>query len=225
LLTTPDTWVHLVMSRSQEKFQAVLFDLDGVLIDSYDAWFHQFQQTLRYFGYGAVSEEEFRRHWGQSTEDDIRLFMPGMTLDAIRQYFYDHYDAYVKYLRLEANAVEVLGTVREYGLRVGCVTNSHRDIVVKTLKHFSMESCFDTIITADDVRMPKPQPEMIIMACHALAVLPRNTVFVGDTETDLKAAAGAGCVFVGYRIDAETRIDNLLELLSWFRKLVSKSIV
>jgi len=213
------------MSRSDKTYKAVLFDLDGVLIDSYAAWFHQFQQTLRHFGYNSVSEEEFRKHWGQSTEDDVRIFMPEMTIEAVRQYFYDQYDEYIEYLRLETNAIEVLEAVRGYGLRVGCVTNSHRDIVVKTLRHFSMEGYFDTVVTADDVSMPKPQPEMIIKACSALAVSPHNTVFVGDTETDVKAAVGAGCVFVGYRIDADTRVDSLGELSSWLRRMLSTSVV
>ena len=204
--------------------KAVLFDLDGVLIDSYAAWFHQFQQTLRYFGYSAVSEEEFRKHWGQSTEDDVRVFMPELTPEIVRKYFCDHYDEYIEYLQLEANAMEVLESVRSYGLRVGCVTNSHHDIVAKTLRHFSLESFFDTVVTADDVSMPKPQPEMIVKACRALDVLPCDTVFVGDTETDVKAAIRAGCVFVGYRIDAETRVESLRELLSWLRRMLGKNV-
>jgi len=213
------------MPKFDKAFEAVLFDLDGVLIDSYAAWFHQFQQALRHFGYNEVSEEEFRRYWGQSTEDDVRIFMPEMTLTEVRQYFCEHYHECVGYLRMETYAIEVLDAVRDYGLRVGCVTNSHRDIVDTTLRRFSLESYFDTVVTADDVRMPKPQPEMIIKACRAMAVLPERTVFVGDTETDIKAAANAGCPFVGYRIDAETRVDSLRELSLCLRRMFNTGVV
>ena len=203
------------MSDDRRGIAAVLFDLDGVLIDSYDAWFHQFQQTLKHFGYDAVSESEFREHWGQSTEDDVRIFMPQRTVEEVRAYFFEHYEDYLRYLKMQPGADSILDLVKSLKLPTGCVTNSHHQIVVNTLRHFHIEDRFDTLVTADDVSIPKPGPEMILKACRDLNVLPGNTVFIGDTVTDASAAKAADCIFVGYRINAETRIENLSEFADW----------
>ena len=188
--------------------KAVLFDLDGVLIDSYYAWFHQFQQALLHFGYARVPEEEFRKHWGQSTDHDVKTFMPGQTSEEVRQYFADHYHAYVQYLRLEPDAERILRFVNEFNLRIGCVTNSHRPIVRATLAHFRLADYFETVVTADDVPQPKPAPAMIHHACRHLGVQPGQTIFLGDTPTDAATAFNAGCHFVGYRMDGRTRVED-----------------
>ncbi len=208
------------MTDDRKDFAAVLFDLDGVLIDSYDAWFHQFQQTLKHFGYDTISEKEFRKHWGQSTEDDVRIFMPHRNVEEVRDYFFEHYHDYLRYLKMQPGADIVLDLVKGLGLPTGCVTNSHRQIVVNTLRHFRIEDRFDTVVTADDVSIPKPGPEMILKACLDLNVSPGKTVFIGDTETDARAAIAAECIFVGYRVDAETRIENLGELAAWLKRAV-----
>jgi HAD superfamily hydrolase (TIGR01509 family) len=208
------------MLRASCDIRAVLFDLDGVVIDSYEAWFHQFQQALRHFGHSPVSEHEFRKHWGQSTEDDVRIFMPGRTVGEVKQYFYDHYDEYVQYLSIEPNADRILHLVKELHLRIGCVTNSHRPIVEETLRHFRLCGYFETVVTADDARMPKPSPAMILHACQNLKTRPESTIFLGDTATDAAAAMSAGCMFVGYRIDGEIRVDCLREFAVWLEGVI-----
>ncbi|MGD9379484.1 MAG: HAD family hydrolase [candidate division WOR-3 bacterium] len=196
------------MLRAGHDVRAVLFDLDGVLIDSYYAWFHQFQQALLHFGFAPVTEEEFRKQWGHSTDHDVKMFMPGRTSNEVRQYFSDHYHEYVHYLRLEPGAERILRFVDELELRIGCVTNSHRPIVRETLAHFRLADYFETVVTADDVPQPKPAPAMIHQACEHLGARPGQTVFLGDTLTDAAAAGNAGCFFVGYRIDGAARVED-----------------
>lgn len=208
------------MLRASYDIRAVLFDLDGVLINSYDAWFHQFQQALRHFGHSPVSEHEFRKHWGQSTEDDVRIFMSERTVGEVKQYFYDHYDEYVQYLSMEPDADRVLHLIKELKLRIGCVTNSHGPIVKETLRHFRLYPYFETVVTADDVRTPKPSPAMILHACQDLKTRPERTVFLGDTATDAAAALSAGCMFVGYRINGEIRVDCLREFAVWLEDVI-----
>ena len=205
------------MLQVSSNVRAVLFDLDGVLIDSYYAWFHQFQGALMHFGYAPVSEKEFRKHWGQSTDHDVETFMPGQTMDEVKGYFCDHYHEYAKYLRLQPGAKRILDFVKKRGLHIGCVTNSHRPIVDQTLSHFQLAGHFETVVTADDVSEPKPAPAMIRRACRSLAVRPEQTLFIGDTSTDAQAAELAGCIFVGYRLNGTLRVEDhgdLIQLLA-----------
>ena len=196
------------MLRGDQDIRAVLFDLDGVLIDSYRAWFHQFQAALLHFGYAPLSEAEFREHWGQSTDHDVETFMPERTTIEVKKYFFDHYREYVGYLRLQPDAKRILRFVKRQDLLVGCVTNSHSPIVTQTLAHFRLSEYFETVVTADDVQHPKPAPAMIRQACTHLGVRPEQTLFIGDTLADVQAAHSAGCVFVGYGIDSGLRVEN-----------------
>jgi HAD superfamily hydrolase (TIGR01509 family) len=196
------------MLCGDQDIKAVLFDLDGVLVDSYHAWFRQFQAALLHFGYAPVSEVEFRKHWGQSTDHDVATFMPERTTVEVKKYFFDHYGEYVEYLKLQPDAKRILRCVREQDLRIGCVTNSHSPIVSQTLAHFRLSDFFESVVTADDVEQPKPAPAMIRKACTYLRVRPGQTLFIGDTLADVQAAHSAGCVFVGYGIDSALRVED-----------------
>jgi len=199
--------------KLQRKIKAVLFDLDGVLIDSYIAWFNQFNETLKHFGHKPIREKIFRKHWGQSTEDDVRIFMPERTVDEVRQYFADHYDEYMDYLTINPEARSVLKKLKNMKFKLGCVTNSHRDIVKRVLTSQNLRKFFQVIVTADDVKKPKPAPDMLLKACKLLKVAPTQTIFLGDTAIDLKAGKYAGCVVIGFMIKSHNEVSSLVEFL------------
>ena len=215
-MTKKENWLLLTVLKSKKKIdleniKAILFDLDGVLIDSLYAWFSLFNATLIHFGYKPITEEVFRRHWGQSTEEDVRIFMPGTTLDEVRDYFLNHYVKYLSYLKLNPHARKILEELTNLGLKLGCVTNSHRDIVKKILKKHDFINFFQAIVTADDVTNPKPAPDILFEACKILNVVPGEAIFLGDTQTDTEAGERAGCFIVGYRTDARMRVEDLQE--------------
>ncbi|OGC42373.1 hypothetical protein A2Y85_06860 [candidate division WOR-3 bacterium RBG_13_43_14] len=193
--------------------KAIFFDLDGVLVDSYMAWYNFFNQTLKHFGFPEITVDVFQKHWGQSTEDDVRIFLPGKTIAEVRSYFLDHIENFIDQVKVDPDAVEVLGYLSNHGLELACITNSHRDIVEAVLTDYELAHFFKVVLTADDLP-PKPAPDMLIKACVQLKVRPVEAVFVGDTVTDIQAAEAAGCSFVGYRLDAKKKIIELRELLS-----------
>lgn len=220
---TLESWVQ-EKDGSPCGIKAVLFDLDGVLVDSFYAWFHQFQDVLRHFGFEPISEAVFRHHWGRSTKDDVNTFMPGVGVEAVRKYFHDHYDEYMPYLKITPHAHEVLQELKHLQLRLGCVTNSHQKIVRCILAYLHMDESFDAVITADDVRRPKPAPDMIIQICKRLNVTPKHTVFIGDTETDTRAGIAAGCRVIGYRRGEGERVMDLTELPALVKASLSNEI-
>lgn len=202
----------MVLRLSHARIRAVLFDLDGVLIDSFDAWYRQFQDALKHFGFEPISEQVFRQHWGRSTADDVKTFMPGISVSEVRQYFQDHYEEYLPFLKTAPYLRDVLHELKQYGLRLGCVTNSHRLIVGNIMVHLQLGEFFDALITADDVSRPKPAPDMLVQICRRLNVRPREAVFIDDTETDLIAGEAAGCLVIGYRNGAAESVTDLRDL-------------
>lgn len=192
--------------------QAVLFDLDGVLVDSFRYWFKLFNQSLRHFGHVSVDLRTFRKCWGQSTAEDVRRFMPERTVAEVRAYFLRHKSDHLRFFRVNHRAAPVLRKLTGRGFRLGCVTNSHRPITRVELETTGLNEFFKVVLTADDVNKPKPDPEMLLTACRRLRVAPAAAVFIGDTLTDRLAGQAAGCSFIGYRLDSAASIDRLDDL-------------
>uniref|UniRef100_A0A7V0Z4V1 HAD family hydrolase n=1 Tax=candidate division WOR-3 bacterium TaxID=2052148 RepID=A0A7V0Z4V1_UNCW3 len=194
--------------------KAILFDLDGVLVDTYKVWFRLFNRTLRHFGYKTITLKVFAQNWGQSTEEDVRIFMPEVKLKDVKRYFSINFPKFTKYMKVNLEAKIVLSKLKEMGLKIGCITNSHRDITKLEIKKAGLKNFFDVVITADDVKRPKPEPDMLLKACKRLRVKVNEVVFIGDTQTDLKTAKKAGCLFIGYRTQSELRIKKLSEIIT-----------
>jgi HAD superfamily hydrolase (TIGR01509 family) len=199
-------------NASLAQIKAVLFDLDGVLIDSYNVWFLLFNDTLKHFGFRQISEVTFREHWGQSTKDDVRIFMPGRTVEEVRSFFQTNFANYLSDLEINPSAQKTLKTLLRLNIELACVTNSHRDITQQILAVYCLDRYFKAVITADDVKRPKPAPDMLLDACRSLKVLPEQALFIGDTESDKQAGAAAGCVFIGYKLDSTLTVNRLEDL-------------
>ena len=196
---------------------AVLFDLDGVLINSFTSWYHLFNRTLRHFGYEPITQQVFSAHWGQSTDEDVRIFMPRQKVDEVKQFFSNHYKEYIQFITLNPSAHEVLKKIKVLNLKLGCVTNSHRDIVEEILRTKHIQPFFQAVITADDVTEPKPAPEMLLKACVQLQAAPAHTVFCGDTPTDMQAGKDAGCIVIGYETPGTIQVNSLNDVYQFLR--------
>jgi len=205
-----------------ERYKAVLFDLDGVLINSYDAWFHLFNRALDHFGFPTITEPVFRAHWGQSTKKDIEIFMPGRTVNEVRTFFTEHYQEYLSLITLNTDAPAVLQCLYDEGLLLGCVTNSHSAITDSILHKHAIRAYFTVVLTADDVQFPKPAPDLLLDACRHLQVTPQQAIFVGDTPTDIKAGTLAGCFMIGYRVCYPRAAEDLLQVRDMILQHVDK---
>jgi HAD superfamily hydrolase (TIGR01509 family) len=199
------------------NIKAVLFDLDGVLIDSYLGWYLLFNDALRHFGFTQISEETFRRHWGQSTEDDVRIFMRGRTVEEVRAFFQTHFVNYLSDFKINPSAQKTLKALLRSNIKLACVTNSHRDIARQILTVHQLDKYFKIVVTADDVKRPKPAPDMLFEVFRLLKIRPGQALFIGDTQSDKQAGAAAGCLFVGYKLNAVLTVDRLDDLYNLLR--------
>ena len=78
--------------------KAILFDMDGVLVDSFEAWAKLVDATARHFGYPSVGREEFLNVYGQSTELDVAKFFPGSTVLEIDNYYEVHFEDFKEFV-------------------------------------------------------------------------------------------------------------------------------
>ncbi len=176
------------------KFRAVLFDLDGTLIDSTRLILDSYHHTMRVHrgrtfpdsewlaGLGTPLRVQFRRF----TDDPAEL---DRMIATYREWNLDHHDAMV---RAFPGAVETVRDLRARGARLGIVTSKNRGGVERGLALCGFDGLFETIITSDDLAASKPDPAPVRAALERLAAAPAEALFAGDSPHDIAAGRDAG---------------------------------
>lgn len=189
------------------KINAVLFDFDGVLIESFDTWHAAFNDTLERFKGESITKDEFRkRYWGPPVETSMKMLGLG---EEEADYCRNRYLKRADEGELVSGAKQVLESIDN---QIGLVTNMVLKTAMSRLEHFNLREYFEVVITGSDVENLKPEPDPILKACSILEVDPSEVIYVGDTEADVQATREAGCLMVGIGVDGDFRIDDLVEL-------------
>ena len=195
--------------------KAILFDLDGVLIDSFDSWLVAFNETLEKFGKKRVSKGEYRKKYlGHELRHTFGKF--GLGDDAVK-YCKTKFIHNIKEIRIFPEVKKTLETLSKK-FKLGLVTNAWKVFVHKTLEYFGLKNYFDVIITYDDVEKAKPDPESIIKACESLGLDPSDVILVGDEKNDVLAGKSAGCTVVGLNVESDFKIKKLSELTKFIEQ-------
>jgi HAD superfamily hydrolase (TIGR01509 family) len=194
--------------------RAVLFDMDGVLVFSEDAWFTVYNETLTRFGHSPVTREAFDAIYGNGTEADRDTYMPERTVVEIDAAYADLFETHLDEIRPNAEAPGALRALRERGIRTAVATNTNNALARRILGRFDLLLSFDALATADDAGAGKPDPAVLHLASILLDVPLPACLFAGDSRYDEEAARRAGVAFVGYRYGDGRRIESLNELLT-----------
>ena len=175
--------------------EAILWDLDGVLVDTacfhYQAW----RQLLSELGL-TLSEEEFRRTFGLRNDLIFRGLLgevPEEEMDRLSErkeaLFRQFAAGRVSPL---PGAVELVRRARERGLRMALVTSTPRANIDLVLVGAGLSGAFDTIVTAEDVSRGKPDPEGFLLAARRLGVAPEGCLVIEDAPGGIEGARRAG---------------------------------
>ncbi len=202
VLYHPYSCAPLAYDSPMKKPQAILFDLDGTLIDSVI----QFTAILNELLIEAAKPEiaiEQVRPWvtGGALEMVQSAFGTELTpnkVDFLKNAFLLRYDRLLNTtLPCYFPDVEsVLRQVNAQGVRIGIVTNKHRCFAERVLRQVSFKESLACVIYGDTLSTPKPSPEPLYLACQQLKLAPEQAWFVGDGLVDMQAANAAGCVSI-----------------------------
>lgn len=191
------------------KTKAILFDMDGVLVDSLESWWQSLNHALKTHNMESISKEMFiEKYWGHDLYDNLKRNNLPLEVGRFCNCVYgDHLGA----VKIYENVKEVLEKLSDYPKCV--VTNTPRDCTNQILRNFDLEKYFKFVFTSDDVKLAKPSPEIILLACKKLGFSPEEVILVGDTESDIKAGKGAGCKVIGVGIKADYFVKQILEII------------
>ena len=197
----------------KKEAKAVLFDMDGVLVDSLDAWFYVYNDALAHFGFKKLTKKEFAKGFGSPIEKDIKNNFIGKTVKEVSAQYNKSFRKRKHLVKIFPQSKNVLESLKKRKIKLALLSNSTRFIVLSILEYHKIHKYFDVIVAMEDVKHRKPAPDMILKACRKLNVRPKNTIIVGDTQNDMIAGKRAGCVTVGYNIKGDYGIDDLKNVL------------
>jgi AHBA synthesis associated protein len=170
--------------------QAVIFDLDGVVVDSFAVMGKAFAVAYaEVVGDGPAPFEEYRRHMGRYFPDIMRIM--GLPL-AMEEPFVRESYRLAPEVPVFDGIVELLVTLRVRGLRLAIATGKTGSRARSLLDQLGLLPFFAHVIGSDEVARPKPAPDMVAHALDLLDVPAERAIMVGDAPTDLASARGAG---------------------------------
>jgi len=203
----------------QRNFRCVIYDCDGVLFDSLDTNRRLYNYICTTVGRPPLTEEELKyAHMHTVLEALHFIFRNAESLERKALELLPGIDPkeYIPYLKMESNLLKTLKILKETG--VFRAVNTNRTTSMKyVMDWFDLWPYFDLVITALDVKNPKPHPESVEKIIETFHVERSQTIFVGDSEIDKQAAESAGVIFVAYKnrqIANEFFIDDHLALIN-----------
>jgi HAD superfamily hydrolase (TIGR01509 family) len=190
---------------------AIVFDCDGLLVDTEPTWSIAQTELFRRRGRG-FGEAEKALLIGSSVETGARILEREFAEPGRRRDIRDEYVSLVREAFTEG-ATEMRGAgdmVRQAlaaGLPIAVASNSPREIVDLALAGAGLDGLFDTSITADEIENPKPAPDLYLEACRRLGVDPTDTLAFEDSAKGLQSAVAAGLRTVGIPSLASQPLD------------------
>jgi HAD superfamily hydrolase (TIGR01549 family) len=197
----------MALDQNKLSVHAVIFDMDGTLIDSIDIYFKIVEIALERLKLPQVSREKILEaaedgdfNWEVVLPDEVhpkKDEIIGQAWEIINeiapQMFADD-------LKLIRGADNILQSISAVNRKIGLVTstqNQYLDIKMQPLKRAGVEKLFKVIITSDDIEKRKPAPDPLIACAQKLQADSGKCVYVGDTRTDIQAGKAAGMKTVG----------------------------
>ena len=201
------------------RIRAVLFDIDGTLLDTRDAWITAFDAGLAAIHHISMPGSVAAKWIGTQIEVIYaeRCGLSGEELTtAVREFQRVEAESVRDGMRPYPRVREALAELG--GWKLAAVTNKRRDTAVEALRVAGLLSFFALVLGGDSVARKKPSPEPIVQAAGSLGVPPSECAVVGDTENDVRAAKDAGARSIGVTWGYGTRasleaagVDHLVE--------------
>jgi phosphoglycolate phosphatase-like HAD superfamily hydrolase len=182
--------------------KSVLFDVDGVLIDSFEANLKFFQNLFNSVGYKSITREKYLQTFHQPMENIIKDVIGSQNDTEVKRIFEfgknNRAKLYPYDLISSPDGYESVINKLNQKYKLGIVTSRIRGGVFQIPQLAKVEKYFQVTVYFEDTQKHKPDPEPLLLAANKLDINPVDILYIGDTESDFKAAKAAGMKFILY---------------------------
>ncbi|MBZ0293697.1 MAG: HAD-IA family hydrolase [Anaerolineae bacterium] len=177
--------------------KAVLFDVDGTLLDTHEFVYQAFEHTFRAHALHTLSRASITNLMGKPLETIYQQLAPALDSHQLGETHRAFQETHLHLSQPFPHVRSTLDTLARKGIRLAVTTTRSRRTSTGTLERAGIAACFEVIISAEDVTRHKPDPQPLWMALEKLGVTPAQAVMVGDTLADVQAGKNAGTQTVG----------------------------
>jgi len=207
----------------------VLFDLDGVIVDTKEVHYEALNDAISAFDpkYIITEQEHVARYDGLKTRTKLNMLSEekGLPYTAHQQIYDQKQETTIqRFSQIPQNERmrEIFKTLREDGYMVGCCTNCIRRTALVALAKVGVIEYLDVIMTNDDVKNPKPHPEMYWKAISSMNCLPEETLIIEDSPQGLLAATRSKADVVRVNNSNDVSLEKIYTKLKTNKKIMNK---
>ncbi|MFH1458142.1 MAG: HAD family hydrolase [Candidatus Omnitrophota bacterium] len=175
-----------------KDIKLIIFDLDGTLVDAYEAIFKSFHHTMQSLQMRSKSHQAIRRAVGWGDELLLKPFVSPLQLKkALFVYRRHHRHSLVRYARLFPGARKVLGILKRKEYKLAVASNRPARFSWILIRHLGLDRYFDYVLCADRLEHRKPHPEILRKIMQRFRISSKQTLYVGDMVLDAQASRRA----------------------------------
>jgi beta-phosphoglucomutase len=204
--------------------KAVIFDMDGVLIEARDWHYEALNRALRLFGYEISRYAHLTTYDGLPTSKKLEMLSLESGLPRELHGFINEmkqtYTMEIVHTLCKPRFVHeyALSTLKAKGYRLAVASNSIRHTVEVMMKKARLDTYLDTIITASDITSPKPDPEIYHTTIGQLGFAPHECLVVEDNENGVRAALASGACLFQVRDVNDVTFSNIMQRIGEIEK-------
>ena len=184
--------------------KAVIFDLDGTLTDSIESITYSANEALKHVGYGPFNQEAYKRFVGDGAKTLLERCLKNRGdeklahFSELEQEYKKIFKEYCTYkVTPYEGIVSLLEELRRNEIQIAVLSNKPHEQTVKVVESIFGEDCFDMVVGQNSDIAKKPSPDGIYYISEHLNIPISEIIYVGDTDTDMKAGKRAGALTVG----------------------------
>jgi HAD superfamily hydrolase (TIGR01509 family) len=184
------------------RFEAVIFDMDGLLLDSESIALATFIEACREYGFEPSNMEPYYRcigtNWATTREILIDGYGQDFPLDAISEIWGEKYhrETLTKPVPMKEGVLKLLQYLEGKGVKKAIVTSTRKENAMIKLTNAEILDFFTFVLGGDEITNGKPHPEMYLMAAEKLVVAPAACLAIEDSDNGVLAAFNAGLVVI-----------------------------
>jgi len=178
--------------------KAIIFDFDGTVADTLPTIYYSFRTIFKQFDDEELTDEDVKAMFGPSEVGIIRDRLTYKDKEKAMETFYRVYaDSHAELVKENQEMQELLAFLKENQFKLGIMTGKGRRSLDTSLEMLNLAPYFDVTIAGDEVEQPKPHPEGVHKVMELLEVKPEESMYIGDSDADIKAGSRAGVMTVG----------------------------